>query len=156
MNLCLRLPLWWHCRDFFLLPCATAGIWTHISRVAPTWDLLKDALLTELPNCVHLENLWMVTWCLASQWPEAEGRPASRASPDRPWWVWRTGRDVSARCRNRERYNSDALVLRCCNYFVYINIINALFFILPRPQLRISFLLLQTSFTISLPTPFTL
>ena len=34
----------------FLPPYATAGIWTHVSRVAPTRDLLKDALPTELPR----------------------------------------------------------------------------------------------------------
>ena len=31
----------------FLPPYAAAGIRTHVSRVAPTWDLLKGALLTE-------------------------------------------------------------------------------------------------------------
>ena len=35
-------------RNFSLPPYAGAGIQTHISRVALTWDLLKDALLTEL------------------------------------------------------------------------------------------------------------
>ena len=35
---------------FVLPPYATARIWTHISRVAPTRDLLKDALPTELPR----------------------------------------------------------------------------------------------------------
>ena len=36
----------------FLPPHATAGIQTHFSRVAPTPDLLKDALPTELPRRV--------------------------------------------------------------------------------------------------------
>ena len=35
---------------FFLPPHAAAGIQTHVSRVAPTQDLLKDALPTELPR----------------------------------------------------------------------------------------------------------
>ena len=35
---------------FFLTPYAAAGNWAHVSRVAPTRDLLKDALPTELPR----------------------------------------------------------------------------------------------------------
>ena len=34
----------------FLPPYAVAGIQT-VGRVAPTWDLLKDALSSELPRC---------------------------------------------------------------------------------------------------------
>ena len=36
--------------DFFLQPYARAKIRTHISRVTPTWHLLKDALPTKLPR----------------------------------------------------------------------------------------------------------
>ena len=36
--------------NFFLPPHRTAGIRTHVSRVAPTRDLLKDAQPTELPH----------------------------------------------------------------------------------------------------------
>ena len=50
MNLYLRLPHRWHCLDFFLPPHDAAGIRTygHVSRVALTRDLQKDALPTEL------------------------------------------------------------------------------------------------------------
>ena len=37
---------------YIVLPTyATARIQTHVSRVAPTWELLKGALPTELPRC---------------------------------------------------------------------------------------------------------
>ena len=39
-----------HCQDCFLPPYAVTGIRTHVSRVAPILDHLKDALPTELPR----------------------------------------------------------------------------------------------------------
>ena len=39
----------WRGKIFFLPPYAAAGFQTHVSRVAPTRDLLKDTQPTELP-----------------------------------------------------------------------------------------------------------
>ena len=40
---------------------ATTGIWTHINRVAPSWDLLKDDLTTELHGC-GWEDFFSKAW----------------------------------------------------------------------------------------------
>ena len=47
-----------------LSPYAAARIWTLISRVAPTCDLFKDALLVELPRRSNIKSLLVGKWDL--------------------------------------------------------------------------------------------
>ena len=55
---------WRSQNNFFLPHNAAAKIQTRFSRVAPTSDLLKDALPTELPRCCFLSRV--VYWCPVS------------------------------------------------------------------------------------------
>ena len=57
-------------------PFAAAGIWTHVSSVALTWDFLKDALLTELP----CRGRWIQIKTGGSGFEPRTSRPCTRTS----------------------------------------------------------------------------